>query len=291
MSKIIQPIIILTRYLYIKDEVEYALVLSLINQNKSCLFWAYELYHSGFQLELFDLLWKTYDEFYSRLNPNFKSYFEKKQEEWLTKSLNVSERDEVIIGNIVHNLMRRDSEVPKQSTKKENQSKQSKQSTKKENQSNKSKQPTKKEKRLYVVLNEDELTIYKTITISKDIKSYQILQKALLYNSNESKSLNLFPLKRRVVSYDDLKNMYHDHWEYYASFSPLWRERFAKYGGLVSHDERKIAFEDEQLSQEFYENYGYEPDDQSSETQEKNIPLINFTSEILSNNDGLLICE
>ena len=74
--------LIFTRYLYIKDEVEYALVLSLINQNNSCLFWAYELYHSGFQLELFDFLWKTYEEFYAKSNPNFRNYFEKKQQEF-----------------------------------------------------------------------------------------------------------------------------------------------------------------------------------------------------------------
>ena len=258
-----------TRYLYIKDEVEYALVLSLINQNDSCLFWAYELYYSGFQLELFDFLWKTYDEFYSKSNPNFKSYFEKKQQEWSSKSLNVSERDDVIIGNIVHNLMRRTSEVPPNTPKK----------------------PTKKEKRLYVVLNEDDLSAYKTITASKDTQTCRILQKAVLYNTNESGSLRSFPLKRTVISYDDLKNIYHHHWEYFASFSPVWKARIQKYGGQVNHDERKVVFEDEQLMQEFYNHYGYEPDEQPNEIQEKNIPPINFTSEISSNNDGLLIGE
>ena len=272
MSKTI-PQITFTRYLYIKDEVEYALVLSLINQNNSCLFWAYELYHSGFQLELFDFLWKTYEEFYAKSNPNFRNYFEKKQQEWSSKSLNVSERDDVIIGNIVHNLMRRTSQVPPKTTAK--------------------KTTVKKEKRLYVVLNEDELSMYKTITASKDIQHHKILQKAVLHNSNESDSLHLFPLKRRVVSYDDLKNMYHYHWEYFASFSPVWKARINQYGGLVNHDERKIVFEDEQTSQEFYNNYGYEPDEQPMEIQEKNIPPIHFTSEILisSNNDGLLMSE
>ena len=85
--------------------------------------------------------------------------------------------------------------------------------------------------------------------------------------------------------------MYHYHWEYFASFSPLWKARINQYGGLPDHDERKIVFEDEQLSQEFYDNYGYEPDELSVEIQEKNIPIIHFTSEIESNNDGLLMSE
>ena len=153
------------------------------------------------------------------------------------------------------------------------------------------KKPTKKEKRLYVVLNEDDLSAYKTITASKDTQTCRILQKAVLYNTNESGSLRSFPLKRRVVPYDELKNMYHYHWEYFASFSPLWKARINQYGGLPDHDERKIVFEDEQLSQEFYDNYGYEPDELSVEIQEKNIPIIHFTSEIESNNDGLLMSE
>ena len=38
-----------TRYLYIKQDVETGLILSLLDKDKErSLFWAYELFHSGF---------------------------------------------------------------------------------------------------------------------------------------------------------------------------------------------------------------------------------------------------
>ena len=95
-----------TRYLYIKDEVQLALLVSILNKSEKSLFWAYELYYSGFHVELFNLLWKIYFDFYYTLNPGFYKYFTKKQKEW-ENSLNTPEKDDVVVGNIVYNLMRR----------------------------------------------------------------------------------------------------------------------------------------------------------------------------------------
>ena len=74
--------IIFTRYLYLKDELKISLLTSLIDKNEGCIFWAYELYYSGFENELFDLLWKIYFNFYYTLNPSFQQYFIKKHKEW-----------------------------------------------------------------------------------------------------------------------------------------------------------------------------------------------------------------
>ena len=132
----------------------------------------------------------------------------------------------------------------------------------------------KKEKRLYVVLNEEELSVYKTIVPTKEIRNWQILKKALVHSTNESSSLHLFPLNRKTLSYEELTNLYWYHWEYFASFSPVWKERIDKYGGVLNHDERKVVFEDDDMLEEFYSKYGYEPDEQPREIREKNIPLI-----------------
>lgn len=67
-----------TRYLYEIEEVKIALLLSLLNKDEEVLFWAYELYYSGFKQELVDLIWKIYYEFYSSLNPAFEVYLLKK---------------------------------------------------------------------------------------------------------------------------------------------------------------------------------------------------------------------
>ena len=67
-----------TRYLYEKDEVKLSLVTSIINKKDDAIFWAYELFYSGFKTELAELLWKIYFDFYSTLNPAFEKYLKKK---------------------------------------------------------------------------------------------------------------------------------------------------------------------------------------------------------------------
>lgn len=91
-----------TRYLYIKDEVHLALLVSILNKSEKSLFWAYELYYSGFHSELFGLLWKIYFDFYYMLNPGFYKYFIKKQKEW-SKAEDSLEKHKAI-GVIVNNL-------------------------------------------------------------------------------------------------------------------------------------------------------------------------------------------
>lgn len=73
MSKLMKTHISLTRYLYFKDEVKYSLLLSLLDKSDvNCsLFWAYELYYSGYEEELFQYLFCIYFDFYSLINPKF----------------------------------------------------------------------------------------------------------------------------------------------------------------------------------------------------------------------------
>ena len=79
-----QSSLIFTRYLYVKEEVELSLLVSILNKSDDSVFWAYELYHSGFKDELFALLWKIYYDFFATLNPAFETFLFKKQKE-LTK--------------------------------------------------------------------------------------------------------------------------------------------------------------------------------------------------------------
>ena len=56
----------LTRYLFIKQEVELSLILSL-SSNKNldaALYWTYELYYSGYEDLVFSLLEKIYYDYY-----------------------------------------------------------------------------------------------------------------------------------------------------------------------------------------------------------------------------------
>jgi hypothetical protein len=75
--------LIFTRYLYVKQEVRIALLVSLLNKSDDSIFWAYELYYSGFKNELFTLIWQIYYDFFATLNPSFEQYLLKKHKEFL----------------------------------------------------------------------------------------------------------------------------------------------------------------------------------------------------------------
>ena len=47
--------------------------------------------------------------------------------------------------------------------------------------------------------------------------------------------------------------------------------RFFKYDICIDHDKKIISFNNVDEEEEFYEEYGYEPDEQSKEIQEKSI--------------------
>ena len=73
--------LVFTRYLYVKDEVRIALLVSILNKSDDAIFWAYELYYSGFKNELLGLIWKIYYDFFATLNPTFEQYLMKKHKE------------------------------------------------------------------------------------------------------------------------------------------------------------------------------------------------------------------
>jgi hypothetical protein len=92
--------LVFTRYLYIKEEVRLALLVSILNKSDDAIFWAYELYHSGFKFELLNLIWKIYYDFFATLNPAYEAYLLKKHKELLAN--NHHERN---ISSIINDLL------------------------------------------------------------------------------------------------------------------------------------------------------------------------------------------
>ena len=88
---------VLTRYLYIYDEVKLALLFALLEKQKTANFWGYELYHSGFKKETMEWLWTIYYDFFAILNPSFENFF-------LTKE---KEDSELMVKVIIDNLLNR----------------------------------------------------------------------------------------------------------------------------------------------------------------------------------------
>ena len=121
-------------------------------------------------------------------------------------------------------------------------------------------------KKLYVQVKPEEIEQYKT---AQTTPAYKILQSVSLFNIDSDNTIALFPLKRD--HHPDIQDVYWLHWEYYASFSPLWLYRIEKYHGQVDHQNKKVHFPTVEDEEDFYEEYGYEPDEQSKQTQEKSI--------------------
>jgi len=93
--------LIFTQYIYIKDEVRIALLLSILNKSNSAIFWAYELYYSGFKHELFSLIWKIYYDFFATLNPSYEAYLLKTHKQFISSL----EPDHCIVSSIIQDLL------------------------------------------------------------------------------------------------------------------------------------------------------------------------------------------
>lgn len=91
---------IFTRYLYEKSYVEYSLFLALLKQNThEALFWAFELYFSGFQEDAFALIWKYYYSMYAAFHVRLEKFLLRKTHKWLENTDDYS-----IFGSIVITL-------------------------------------------------------------------------------------------------------------------------------------------------------------------------------------------
>jgi len=286
--------IVFTRYLYIKDEVKLALLISLLNKSDKALFWAYELFWSGFQIELFGLLLKIYYDFFATLNPTFELYLNKK------KTIYLSELDkrEKIVASIVNNLlirafntdvfmMRKVCELFEQDPELTERTEVYRILTTKEELLESQFVPTKiillakmltckmitnplkKQKNFYVKVDAESMLQYRTITVTP---VYRTLARACKFGINDDKMLSLFKLAR--TKEPNLLEKYNNNWLYPASLSPGWFERIRLFKGYVDYVNQKVKFVTEEAEEAFYEKYGYEPDEQPLETKEKALTTI-----------------
>ena len=72
--------LVLTRFLYIYDEVGFSFITTLLKKQSltECYFWISELFLSGFEQKSWELLWFIYFDFYYIYNPQFIRFLSKK---------------------------------------------------------------------------------------------------------------------------------------------------------------------------------------------------------------------
>uniref|UniRef100_A0A6C0BC22 Uncharacterized protein n=1 Tax=viral metagenome TaxID=1070528 RepID=A0A6C0BC22_9ZZZZ len=133
-------------------------------------------------------------------------------------------------------------------------------------------------KNLYLTTSNEDLTQYKTMYSCYDTNfyAYKILPLVTKYAIDSEKMLGLFTLSRDT--YQDLQKIYHYHWLYYARNTPIWEKRIQEFEGKPNDEKKDIDFEDEEIEEEFYEHFNYEPDEQKLEVQQRNIGAISTTA-------------
>lgn len=257
-----------TRYLYPMVEVKQSLLLSLLDHNyDESLFWAYEMYYSGFEKEVFDYIYTIYDDFYEIKNASLKKYINTVIENW------EQSKQDWLIGSIVITLCSRYYSLENFVCKffkvkcEQNQSE------------------TKKLK-FIINLKECDIEKYKT-KICEPHKAYKVLSEVCKY-----------PLRKNIVKLfetfipPNVKELYWYHWLYYASRSPVWQSRINQYNGKINHENLSVDFadEDEKKMVEFYSLWGYEPDEQPLEVQNNNLGV--FDDGYIKNQMGIKeFCE
>jgi hypothetical protein len=311
-----------TRYLYIKDEVKYSILISLLKKNDEARFWAYEFYYSGFKEELWNFLWQIYYDFYASLNPKFKKFLTEKHAAWKETPTN-----DLAIAQIIDNLkirpwnmdvflLKHKAKTHAQEVKglsvlladddieglthyilanplKENdiiifnthfqKNFFSKKMSKDEILSNivhlySIKASIKMGKSLFII-SDDDLSPYRNIYAHYDSSfyPYKILPIATKYGIDSESMLSLFHLSRDATI--DIQRVFHYHWLYYTYNTPIWSNRLEEFEGTPNHETKDIDFEDDDDFDEFYDHFGYGPDEQKLDQQNKNIgPIKNIST-------------
>jgi hypothetical protein len=244
-----------TRYLYIVDDVKSSLILSILERKRDeAMFWAYELYFSGFKEEVLNLLEMTVHYMYSSRYPGLVRFLEKKKREW--KETNAY----CIVGTFVYNMISRRYDIT--------------QFVKQYCKNNELIQciervPTKNVPKNNIYINLEQKDVKKYITVNH-AKPHYLLRTVVKYPVRKN-SLDIFDHEHGMFTHQQIQSLYWHYWLYYAGASQIWKERIAKYGGVFNHERFRIDFARHEQEEEFYNKYNLEPDEQPKEIQDMNI--------------------
>jgi hypothetical protein len=245
----------LTRYLYSLDKVKHSLLLSILDKNsEEALFWAYEIYHSGLPEHAFSLVTNIYDDLFVFDNPDLLKPFQRILKAHEESPFAPTEYVEVGLGTMVHNLCLRKYRIehfmetyigvvcePRDDP-----------------------ETTLKKKYFYITLPPESVAQYQT---------KPPIERPYLYLSDVCK----FQIRKEAnavfgdVEDGEYKDLFVRHWLYFASRSPIWKERVEEFGGVVNDATKKVVFyneageEDEDRECEFYDVWNMDPDEQPLE--------------------------
>ena len=218
---------VFTRYLYEKLHVKYSLLCAMTSgEREESLFWAYELYHSGFQEYTWNLLQDIYTKYYEAANPRFKVWFDELYGQWQKTA------DPCLIGSIVGTLVTRSVNANSDNPVQE---------------------------KFLILYQEDRHN-----TLAPIQKPYRYLETVTKYAVWSAAQYTVETVCG--LSAEKIREAYlGPNWLFYCRKTPAWLYRIDEFVGTVDDDDRKIAFKSDDDLEAFYERWGFEPDEQTTE--------------------------
>jgi len=232
--------IVLTRYLYNKPDVLRSLRWAIFSQQtEEALFWAYEIYYSGFEEEIMGFLFELGCDYYVNARPQFKETWRQWAIEW-TKTKNID-----LLPTMIINLAKRqpsliDSAATRDTFR-------------------------------FIIRGKHSISgrKYEAAEMEKEVRRpYKMLPAVSLY-SIRIREIMAETRETHEEYIERTHNAYLDKWMYYAWQSPIWRARFEEYGAVLHSTEETVVFPDEDKEEEFMEKWNYEPDEQKIEIHNK----------------------
>jgi len=228
------------------DVMQSLLLAMLDGYHNEALFWAYELYYSGFEEETYRYLYSIYESYYRDENPELESGL------FAMEACDITS-DPCHIGTIVSTMTSRNYQVSTFLS-------------------------MYKSIKIPFLVHEPRKFRFVITLKEKDIVDYQTVLPEPEKSRHYLKRVCKYPIRRQYNRFfesceEDYKKELWYHWLYYACRSPIWLSRVEEFGGSVNDESKTIDFthdEDcEDLSELFYQIWGLEPDEQSKELQEK----------------------
>ena len=233
-----------SRYLYVIDDVKSSLLLSILDHSpKEALYWAYELYFSGFKEDAFTNLLHIAQSMYS---PKVKEFVQQQKTQW-----EKTPDQYWILGTVVWYLADRQADVGKfvatfcQDPELIGQIKNT---------------VPKRATRMVIILEEKDVQPY--INVETDQPNH-LLKHVLKYHPR-TQVAKIFEHDHSQFSREELYQMWRENWLYYAAKSPLWHNRIESFGGVIDHVNKTVLFtdDDSDLEEQFHEKYYYDTDEQ-----------------------------
>jgi len=227
-----QPEPVFTRYLYEKFHVKYSLLNAITSgEREESLFWAYELYHSGFQEYVWDFVVDIYKKYYEVSNPRFARWLEEIHTEWMHSKSSGSPKD-CLLGSIVGTLAKRVLSANDEKRARE---------------------------KFLILYREDR---HKTMDPIQ--RSYRYLEKVSKYPIRSQSQREVETECGLYVEYIREAYLGPD-WLFYCRKTPIWLSRILEFRGIVDEEKKTVAFESDDDLEEFYKIWGFEPDEQIKE--------------------------